>query len=187
MARGNMGRVLTTAAVDNAIATDPGFARFTAECLARFQAQDWGELSDNDRATNRRAEKSGSQVLASYPLPPALAHHQQPDDSQPDLWIIKTSGHKTGPTVLKVLFPGEYWPTLQGGNGHLDGERRGGRGGGHVDHLWGRCGPPGRSPPVFGRWWPPRALWGRCGRSRAIPAELVACLGTLLGPPRAQT
>lgn len=142
MARGNMGRVLTTAAVDNAIATDPGFARFTAECLARFQAQDWGELSDNDRATNRRAEKSGSQVLASYPLPPALAHHQQPDDSQPDLWIIKTSGHKTGPTVLKVLFPGEYWPTLQGGNGHLDGERRGDR--------CDRCGRSGASRAAVG-------------------------------------
>ena len=109
---GNMVAVRVTAAVERAIGADPGFSRFAAECLARFAAEclarfvrgDWGELCADDRRANRAADQTGGQVVGNYPLPPALAHHRQPQDATAALWVVKDGG--TG--ALAVLFPGDY-------------------------------------------------------------------------------
>ena len=103
-----MLQVLTTPRVDNAIVTDPGFAPFIGECLGRFSRGDWGKLSEPDREANRRAELTGAQVLAAYPLPDHLAHHRGHSDSKASLWVAKNPGHTGGPPVFTVLFPGEY-------------------------------------------------------------------------------
>ena len=83
-----------TRKVADRIAEDEYFADFVDSCIARFQRQDWGNLSREDREANDRAYASGDDsILASY---------QGADGVR--LWIM-TEWDRSATTVL---FPEEY-------------------------------------------------------------------------------
>jgi hypothetical protein len=90
----NLGRVVATAAV---AATVPHH-QITA-LLDRHAAGDWGDLSDDDRAANDEAARTGDgRLFSSY----ATAEHGT-------LWIITDDIRSEGEgTITTVLFPDDY-------------------------------------------------------------------------------
>ena len=92
--RHHLGRVVATAAVAASVPHD----RITA-LLDRHAAGDWGELSDDDKAANDEAARSGEgRLFSSYPTP-----------EHGTLWIITNDirGEGEGP-ITTVLFPDDY-------------------------------------------------------------------------------
>lgn len=68
-------------------------------CMNRHMKGDWGVVSDEERRTNDAAVRSGSRILSSYPIDPAVACC-----GDNTLWIITEIG--SGLTTL--LLPDEY-------------------------------------------------------------------------------
>jgi hypothetical protein len=92
--RHNLGRVVATAAVAAAVPHH----QITA-LLDRHAAGDWGELSDDDKAANDEAARSGDgRLFSSY----ATAEHGT-------IWIITNDvrGEGGGP-ITTVMFPEDY-------------------------------------------------------------------------------
>ena len=92
--RHNLGRVVATAAGAAAVPHHP----ITA-LLDRHAAGDWGDLSEDDRAANDEAARTGDgRIFSSY----GTAEHGQ-------LWIITDviRGEGDGP-ITTVLFPDDY-------------------------------------------------------------------------------
>jgi hypothetical protein len=89
--RHNLGRVVATAAVAAAVPHN----QITA-LLDRHAAGDWGEISENDRAANDEATRTGDgRLFSSY----ATAEHGT-------LWIITDDIRGEGEgTITTVLFP----------------------------------------------------------------------------------
>jgi hypothetical protein len=92
--RHNLGRVVATAAVAAAVPHQ----QITA-LLDRHAAGDWGDLSDDDKAANDEAARSGDgRLFSSY----ATTEHGT-------LWIITDDIHGEGEGPLTmVLFPDDY-------------------------------------------------------------------------------
>jgi hypothetical protein len=92
--RHNLGRVVATAAVAAAVPHH----QITA-LLDRHAAGDWGDLSEDDKAANDEAARSGDcRLFSSY----STAEHGQ-------LWIITDDirGEGEGP-LTTVMFPEDY-------------------------------------------------------------------------------
>jgi hypothetical protein len=90
----NLGRVVATAAVAAAVPLN----QITA-LLDRHAAGDWGEISEDDRAGNDEAARTGDgRLFSSY----STAEHGK-------LWIITDDirGEGEGP-ITTVLFPDDY-------------------------------------------------------------------------------
>ena len=90
----NLGRVVATAAV----AADVPHSLITA-LLDRHAAGDWGDLSEDDKAANDEAARSGDgRLFSSYATP-----------EHGTLWIITNEirGEGEGP-ITTVLFPEDY-------------------------------------------------------------------------------
>ena len=68
-------------------------------CLLRHQNGDWGDLSDEDVASNEEALKSSERLFSVYRIPDELEypHHQK-------VWIITERDR----SVTTVLFPSDY-------------------------------------------------------------------------------
>jgi len=87
--RHNLGRVVATAAPHHLITA----------LLDRHAASDWGDLSDDDKAANDEAARTGDgRLFSSY----STAEHSQ-------LWIITDNirGEGEGP-ITTVMFPEDY-------------------------------------------------------------------------------
>jgi hypothetical protein len=92
--RHNLGRVVATAAVAAAVPHH----QITA-LLDRHAAGDWGELSQDDKAANDEASRSGDgRLFSSY----GTAEYGL-------LWVITDDirGEGEGP-LTTVMFPGDY-------------------------------------------------------------------------------
>ena len=92
--RHNLGRVVATAAVAAAVPLN----QITA-LLDRHAAGDWGEISEDDRAANDEAARSGDgRLFSSY----STSEHGT-------LWIITDDirGEGEGP-LTTVMFPEDY-------------------------------------------------------------------------------
>ena len=90
----NLGRVVATAAVAAAVPHQ----QITA-LLDRHAAGDWGELSEDDKATNDEAARTGDgRLFSSY----STAEHGK-------IWIITDDirGEGEGP-LTTVMFPEDY-------------------------------------------------------------------------------
>lgn len=85
----NLGDVVATAAVH-----ENEKYRDIAAALRRHLSGDWGDLDDDDKATNESALAHGNRLLSSYVLPGT--------DNQ--VWVI-TEGDRS---VTTVLYPSEY-------------------------------------------------------------------------------
>lgn len=82
-----LGRVVATAGVLGKLTRMQ-----LVEPLHRHCTGDWGEIDDEDRATNDRAVRDGDRVLSAY----TVAGHR--------IWIITEADR----SVTTVLFPDEY-------------------------------------------------------------------------------
>ena len=92
--RHNLGRVVATAAVAAAVSRN----QITA-LLDRHAAGDWGDISEDDRAANDEAARSGDgRLFSSYAT-----------DDHGTLWIITDDirGEGEGP-ITTVMFSEDY-------------------------------------------------------------------------------
>lgn len=93
----NLGRIVSTADVNDCMTVSEEFAAFVLDCLARHTQGDWGDIDVNDRRANEEALKVGTRVMSVYKLP-----EDQP--GKLTLWII-TEADRSSTTVL---WPSEY-------------------------------------------------------------------------------
>ncbi|NQT31212.1 MAG: hypothetical protein HQ588_02665 [Deltaproteobacteria bacterium] len=88
-----MGRLVTTAGVNDRAASDEAFAKFVRKSLQRHEKGDWGDLSAEDVVENETSLIQGFRLLSAY-------EH----DGLPKIWIITEADR----SVTTVLFPDEY-------------------------------------------------------------------------------
>lgn len=90
-----LGRISATqGAVDLMARLDPDgdHSRYAATLLARHHSGDWGDLDDEDKATNERALHSDLRLMSSY------------GEGDNRLWVI-TEWDRSRTTILR---PDEY-------------------------------------------------------------------------------
>ncbi len=89
----NPGQVVVTTAVNKLMADDHDFSLHVFLALNRHLAGDWGDLCDEDRATNETALLDGDRLFSAYKK-----------DDVPPIWIITEWDR----SVTTILFPDEY-------------------------------------------------------------------------------
>lgn len=89
----NLGQLVVTRAVNNLIADNEEFALHVSQSLKRHSAGDWGELSDEDSASNELALLDGERLFSAYAKV-----------GVPPIWIITECDR----SVTTILFPDEY-------------------------------------------------------------------------------
>ncbi len=90
-----MGRTVATRAVAVRMAEDLEWAEFATRCLVRHLSGDWGNLDDEDKASNEAALAEGERLFSSY-------WYKGNEDEK--LWII-TEADRSATTLL---FPSDY-------------------------------------------------------------------------------
>ncbi len=93
MIKFNPGRIVVTRGVDNEMNDNATFARHVRLSLERHLAGDWGNLCDEDRATNKLALLEGDRLFSAYTKV-----------GVPPIWIITEWDR----SVTTILFPDEY-------------------------------------------------------------------------------
>ena len=88
------GGVYSTPGV-NAKLEDDGFAQFMIVSLNRHINGDWGNMCDEDKATNEEALVDGLRLMSVY------KRMDHPDDT---IWIITEADRST----TTILLPSEY-------------------------------------------------------------------------------
>lgn len=104
----DLGRLVTTRAVDDLKESNKKFNEFLKNCFVRYLNNDWGDLEESDKKMNDNAVKSGEErILASYIFPDnapwaddALNMYGGKEDR---IWIF-TEWDRSFTTIL---FPGE--------------------------------------------------------------------------------
>ena len=95
--KGMMVGAVTPNAVEHLLQAHENTARAYVEHLfARFDSGDWGDVCEEDSATNEKSLSDGSMVMGVYPL-----HQSQPDVK---VWLVLDRGHETA----TVLMPEDY-------------------------------------------------------------------------------
>ena len=95
-----LGQLVATAGVAEAMSSCEAFSRFVFGCLGRYCQGDWGELEEPDIEMNNEAVAlDDGRILASYDMPADI-----PIDYAEKIWII-TEWDRSATTVL---FPDEY-------------------------------------------------------------------------------
>jgi len=82
-----------TRGVNDLVAENEAFAKFTMSSLTRHRREDWGNLTDEDKQENELSLKEGFRLLSAYEA-----------EGLPKIWII-TEADRSATTVL---FPDEY-------------------------------------------------------------------------------
>jgi len=96
MAQFNLGQLVATAGVAEAMRENPDFDAFVWESLRRYLACDWGDQEDPDKAMNDNTVKNGDdRILAAY---------KKQDGKAWKIWIITEWDH----SATTILFPDEY-------------------------------------------------------------------------------
>ena len=90
-----LGEVYITCGIADEERSDSDFAVFVGESLSRHADCDWGDLCDEDKATNNDALENGGRLMSQY--------RREGYPSQ-KIWIITESDRSS----TTVLFPHEY-------------------------------------------------------------------------------
>ena len=88
-----LGQLVMTRGVNNRIADDSRFSKFTIESLGRHAKGDWGDLGQEDKQENELSLEKGFRLLSAYER-----------DGLPKIWIITESTRE----ATTILFPDEY-------------------------------------------------------------------------------
>lgn len=89
-------KIFYTSAVVEKSSDDNTFRQEVEKCVRRFNAADWGEVSEFDCEQNDETVKEGGMVLGAY------------NTSQGWVWIIAESSNAYEYDKITVLFPNEY-------------------------------------------------------------------------------
>ena len=94
-----LGRVVATRNVWEAMTENEEFGTFVSGCLSRYILYDWGDTCKEDWMSNNLAVKNGERVLAVYNIPEDIEC-----GFEESLWII-TEWDRSATTLL---FPSDY-------------------------------------------------------------------------------
>jgi hypothetical protein len=97
-----LGQVVMTAGVAAECAKDQAFADLIPKCLFRHQTGDWGNVCEEDKATNDDAAKHDQRILSAYTIDPSKGESQGWGENT--LWVITEWDR----SVTTFLFPDEY-------------------------------------------------------------------------------
>lgn len=97
MSKFKLGKLVATAAVVDKMQNDHTFAAFVSKSIRRYEDQDWGDSSDEEKLQNDYAVENGERVLASYKQDMAIRDRKV-------IWIT-TDRYRSATTIL---FPEEY-------------------------------------------------------------------------------
>lgn len=89
-----MGQVFCTIGVANRVENDKEFENFVHDSIYRHSTGDWGEMDDEDKATNNEALSLGNRLFSAYTY----------KKDKTKIWVI-TEADRSSTTVL---FPDEY-------------------------------------------------------------------------------
>jgi hypothetical protein len=87
------GQIVVTRGVNDLVADNEEFAKHVQLSLRRHLSGDWGEIDNEDRATNELALLDGERLFSAYKKV-----------GVPPIWIITECDR----SVTTVLFPDEY-------------------------------------------------------------------------------
>lgn len=87
------GTIVSTKGVNQKMLENEEFKRFVFECLNKHLNGEWGNLPEEDIATNEDALKNGERLLSKYDF-----------DEETSIYII-TEWDRSATTIL---FPSEY-------------------------------------------------------------------------------
>jgi len=89
-----LGTILMTRGVNDAIAEDIEFAKFAFDSLKRHASGDWGDMCKEDKIANEMAVKAGDlRIFSAYEC-----------GDLPKIWIITEADR----SITTILFPDEY-------------------------------------------------------------------------------
>uniref|UniRef100_A0A6M3LX93 Uncharacterized protein n=1 Tax=viral metagenome TaxID=1070528 RepID=A0A6M3LX93_9ZZZZ len=88
-----LGQIVMTRGVNDLVAENTEFAKFTIESLRRHAGGDWGDLGPEDKRENEYSLTRHLRLLSAYEKPPL-----------PKIWIITEADR----SVTTTLFPSEY-------------------------------------------------------------------------------
>jgi len=95
-----LGQLVATAGVAEAMSSCEAFAIFVMNCLKRYVQGDWGEMEQGDIDMNNESVRfDDGRILASYDMPADI-----PIDYADKVWIITEWDR----SVTTILFPDEY-------------------------------------------------------------------------------
>jgi hypothetical protein len=92
----SLGQIVATPGAVEACSLD-----YLIHCLLRHGRGDWGNVCDDDKATNDQALIDGDRLLSAYPIDPAQPCKGYGDNC---LWIITEADR----SVTTFLLPDEY-------------------------------------------------------------------------------
>lgn len=95
MKKFELGEMLMTCGIADEERSDRGFAMFVNKSIERHGNCDWGDLCDEDKATNDDALEYGGRLMSQY--------RRESYPSQ-RIWIITEADR----SCTTVLFPHEY-------------------------------------------------------------------------------
>lgn len=75
------------------------FQRFCMSCVFRHREGDWGDVPDEDKASNDQALETGERLVSAYRIPKYFRL-----DYADKIWIITEADR----SVTTILFPYEY-------------------------------------------------------------------------------
>ena len=84
---------VVTAGVNAAMQEDLNFMEHVQVCMQRHFSGDWGDMDDEDKATNEASLEGGGRLMSAYKA-----------EGHPKIWIITEWDR----SVTTVLFPDEY-------------------------------------------------------------------------------
>lgn len=87
-----MGQLVATRGIVDAVDNDPVLAMFIGASLRRYQRCDWGEMCKEDRDMNDLSLSGGGRLFAAY------------ENEFYKIWIITEADR----SVTTILFPDEY-------------------------------------------------------------------------------
>jgi hypothetical protein len=88
----SLGKIYSSAGVNEMMIRDPSFMQFVNRSLARHVEGDWGDLCEEDKKENELSLREGFRLLSSY------------KNDEHKIWIITEADR----SVTTVLFPEEY-------------------------------------------------------------------------------
>jgi hypothetical protein len=87
-----LGKIFSSAGVNEIMIHDPSFMQFVNRSLARHAEGDWGDLPEEDKKENELSLREGFRLFSAY------------KNDEHKIWIITEADR----SVTTVLFPEEY-------------------------------------------------------------------------------
>lgn len=90
-----LGQQVMTRGIAERYAIDKDFANSVIRATVRFQNEDFGDISEEDKQTNQDALENGGMVMGAY------------GEEKDRIWIMRDPDGN-GSYITTVLFPEEY-------------------------------------------------------------------------------